>query len=126
MSYLVLNRKSKRDCNKQLPYFQIFYNQQPESLRATRLKHKDFPSETNIFVANEAVSNQMCVLPQTFNENLENQTSYLSGDNINKNNDDVNVIADTKLPEDGILQTPITKQFNNMENGKFLFFIIYK
>ena len=66
MSYLVLNRQNRNAVNKKLPYFQIFYSQNPATLKASILKNKNFPNETNIFVANTPVTDQMIPFPQTF------------------------------------------------------------
>ena len=79
MSYLVLNRRNRQDCNKLLPYFNTFYNQGTDTLKAKPLYNRNFKEEKNIFVANSPVSNQMCVLPLTYSPTLEDETLYLKG-----------------------------------------------
>ena len=79
MSYLVLNRKNKRESNFLLPYFNSFYEQTNQSLAAKRLKHEHFKEEKNIFVANTPLSNQICLLPNQYKTSIEDQTDYLKG-----------------------------------------------
>ena len=84
MSYLVLNRKNKRDCNFQLPYFNSFYKQTKECLSATKVKHENYKTEDNIYVANTPLTNQICVLPNQYITTNEDQTAYLKG-NVKSN-----------------------------------------
>ena len=79
MSYLVLNRRKRNDCNKLLPYFNIFYNQGTDNLKAKPLKNNNFKEEKNIFVANNPATNQICVLPITYKSTVEDETKSLQG-----------------------------------------------
>jgi len=79
MSYLVLNRRNKRDCNFLLPYYNCFYAQTEDALKPKRLYNENYKDETNIFVANDPVSNQHCPLPNRYSTVIEDQTNYLKG-----------------------------------------------